>query len=691
VLVRAAMTGDETPDELIVRLQNEPVQPASREVPAELLYVGAAERLRLGFGPNGGLWEVTSGGHECADPAKRGLGAGVDDGAGLFVGALEDGRLRQVGGDVRAVDGGVALSASLKPQELQIEAQIRDAGGWLEVTGEIRDMRGADRAVDLLFKLPIAPEGWLWHDDILQTQELTLDTAIETEYLLTAVTGTDGSPGVGIALDPELPVGYQIGFDPERYGMYLRLKLGLSPDHKLQGTAPFSFIIAPVDGQWGMRDLLATWYEAFPAAFERRAMKEGSWLFAIPPPQVPNPQDYGYYEGSRDTDFVVEHGIVPCPYVIPGQRSITRLESMPASYEEAMAAFDAYDPSVGTFGPLVKEQIANCRVMTPDGKYPIRIRDDVGADIKPEKPINMVVFSTNCDPDLMADQDAVTIGRSTLETVQRITGNDPRIGGIYVDSGAGWVARYLNIRRDHFPDSDYPLTYDEETGFVGIMGKGSVVEFLRGLGAILHPGGRVVFPNIGCTRRVPWYYAASDVCGLEGRVHDLTSMAYFRSMAYHKPTLRLEYMTVVSRDTAIAGREGMEEYFKNCIAYAVYPSVGRHADRAYEMYQDLYDTYMPPLREIGAAGWEPVPHATVEGSDGPVIERFGPSDAGMYFTIYNPTDEARTVRATVDYEALTVEATAATDLVSGEAVDLSQALEMAAGQLMIVKMTLAAQ
>jgi hypothetical protein len=544
--------------------------------------------------------------------------------------------------------------------------------------------------VDVLLSLPIANVGWRWHDDIIRSWELDGETGAETQdYPIAAMTRSDGSAGLGIALDPLLPVNYRLGFEPKGHRLYLRLKLGLAPDHKLKGRAPFSFMLAAVDPDWGMRELLAKWYRAFPAAFERRATKEGGWLFAIAPPELPNPQDYGYYEGNpAHAEFNEQHGIVTCPYVIPGQRSITRLEALPASYEEAMAAFERYDPSVGTFGPQVKELITNCRVIAPDGRYPIRIRDDVGADIKPKNPINMVVFSTNPDPDLMADQDKLNVGKYTLDQISTMIAGEPRIGGIYVDSCAGWVARYLNLRRDHFAYADYPLTYEEETGRVGIMGATSVVEFLKGLGELLHREGRVVFPNISSGRRFCWYYFFCDVCGLEGRQHDLVSMAFFRSTAYHKPTLRLDYLGLLGTETALSTREGIEEYFKNCIAYGVYPSIGRRADEAYERFRGLFDAYMPPLRTIGAAGWEPVTLARLEGGEGAVIERFGPAQGKVYFTVYNPTDEAIAPRATVDEATLGAGVGPARDLVTGESLALDEPLNLQPGRLMAIEIEL---
>ncbi|MCD6360022.1 MAG: hypothetical protein J7M38_04095, partial [Armatimonadetes bacterium] len=234
---------------------------------------------------------------------------------------------------------------------------------------------------------------------------------------------------------------------------------------------------------------------------------------------------------------------------------------------------------------------------------------------------------------------------------------------------------------------DFPLTYEDDTGRLAIDGRFSVVEFLRGLGEVLHPGGRVVFPNMSCSRRVAWYYFVSDVCGLEGRHHELPLLAFFRSMAHHKPALRLDYLEVMGHRTAISDAEGMEEYFRNCATYGVYPSIGRRCDEAYERYRDLFEAYMPALRAIGAAGWEPVTHARFEGAREVIVERFGPARGRLYLTVHNPGDQEVSGGLLVDAGALGVTGgKTARDLLSGETVQLDR-MSLSAHQLMVLEMS----
>jgi len=182
----------------------------------------------------------------------------------------------------------------------------------------------------------------------------------------------------------------------------------------------------------------------------------------------------------------------------------------------------------------------------------------------------------------------------------------------------------------------------------------------------LHPGNRYVFPNLGTWKKHCWHYFVTDVVGLEGRAIDLPRLRYSRTLAYQKPTLRLDYMVLGTRETALATREGLELFFKRCALYGIYPSVGRYCDKVYEKFPELYKTYMPVIRQLGAAGWEPVTHAASEDPE-VEIERFGPRGGKLFLAVYNRSKETRQVRLTVDTDALGLKAVSAmTELLSGK-------------------------
>jgi len=634
--------------------------------------LATGDGLRLELGADGILWNLSVGAEKLGQTKPLNLPHG------LLVGDGADGVLRLGKAAVEARNGAAVVTSSVPEQSLDWKAKYTALPDRISVEGEVHSGIAEDRAVDILFKLPLGTKDLVWWDDIVERRDIEPPQVYLVKGLtFGCVTRKDGKDGVGIGLSPDIPCVFEMGCNPSGV-FYVRIKYALSPLTKSKQRAKFSFSIFRVDGRWGLRDAARHYYKAYPKAFERRATKEGMWLFAIPTQKVPNPKDYAYHEcGVNYAEIDEKLGILTFPYIIPGQRSLTRLPKLPADYDEAMKTFEEFKQRPGDhWGDDLVGMIKHCRVMSADGTFPIRIRDDVGADVLPKNPINMIVFSVNCDPDLFADKDVSTVGKFELAKVRRLLKEHPLIDGIYIDSGSGWVSRYLNFRRDHFPYVDVPLTYNPASGMAAIDGRFCVYEFLKALGDILHPSGRLVFPNLGCTYRVPWHYYVCDVCGLEGRAVDLRSMRYFRTMAYHKPALRLDYIVLLGRERPLATREGLETYFERCTSLGIYPSIGRYCDKTYKKFPDLYKTYMPILRQLGAAGWEPVTHARCS-ADGVAVERFGPRGGKLFFTIYNETDKPVRAGIEIDLQSLGLKkVTSAGELVRGGSVPASPKIEI---------------
>ena len=666
---RCVFSLDEAGDESLTG-----VTASSRRQSASTTQILASDDgLQLELGSDGGIWSVSIANEEvtASEVQKRPFG--------LLVGDLFAGRFSQGQPSMQTQGRRVTVSTRYTDMGLHSHVVYEPKPDHISVTGTIEDDTGRDRAVDIMFRLPVGGPGWAWWEDIATRTTIQAANPYERDDLTFAcITNASSETGVGLALSPEIPCRFKITFDPRESLLHLRAKYALAPVTKYQRQARFAFSLFRVDGKWGLRDAARRYYGLFPEVFRRRAYKEGGWLFAINPKKVLNLEDYGYYEGNAGlTDYCLSKGVLTFPYIIPGQRSIMRLPTLPKDYEAALAAVASFQqrPGDSYCDGQAKEVVENCRVLDADGKYPIRIRDDVGADVKPKHPINMVVFSVNCDPDLFADDPArPTVGRIELANVQRLVDKHPRIGGIYVDSTSGWVTRTQNVRRDHLPYTDYPLTYDEANGRPCIDGRNSTFEFLRELGRVLHSGNRLVFPNLGCGRDVCWLYFVSDVVGLEGRALDLGTLRYCRTLAYQRPTLRLDYILLGTRETPLAKRQGLELFFKHCALYGIYPSIGRYCDKTYEQFGDLYRTYMPILRRLGTAGWEPVTHAA-SNDDAVAVERFGPKDGELLLALYNKSSkQERRARLSVDLGSLGLtRIVQATELVTGKTITVTGA------------------
>lgn len=641
-------TADELVSSLNIHFVSENKYETSHAKPTSILNISTRDGLSLRLGSDGKVWGLSLDGEELSKTnlSKTPYGLLVGDG---FDGFFYTGKTT-----VEAIGNGILrVGADVPQQSLKWKATYTALPKRIVVQGEIYSESPNDRPVDVLFRLPIGLKDLVWWDDISHHRNINKHSLYKIKGLtLACVTRKNGKDGIGIALSPDMPCVFELGFNSSNM-LYVRLKFALSPLAKLKKKANFSFSIFRVDGHWGLRDAAKRYYDAYPYAFKRRATKQGMWLFAFPAQKLPNPWDYAYHEGGQNSAKIDEKlGIFTFPYILPGQLSITHLSSLPDSYDEVIKELKNYKQhSVEKKINNLANIIECCAVLSPNGKFPVTVRDNLGADVLPPKPINMIVFPVNCDPDLFFDKNISTVAKLKLDQARGLVRAYPLIDGIYVDSVSGWVAKYLNSRRDHFRYADYPLTYEQTNGLSVIDGRFSMFEFLKALGTMLHASGRLVFSNLGCSHRVPWLYYVTDVCGIEGRAVDLRSLRYFRTMAYQKPVLRLDYISINGRKTLLAKRSAFETYFKRCTSLGIYPSIGRNCNFIFKKFRDIYQRYMPILKKISQAGWEPVTHAKCK-TNGLSIERFGPRHGKLYFTIYNETSKPTWAEVDVDFQSL---------------------------------------
>ncbi len=95
----------------------------------------------------------------------------LPEGAGFDVTEFlpPDGARRQLGlvrGNVVQTGAGVEMRGGLPDAGLDFRARFRGLAGRIEVEGEVTDTTGRDRALMVVFRLPIQAEGWRWGDDM---------------------------------------------------------------------------------------------------------------------------------------------------------------------------------------------------------------------------------------------------------------------------------------------------------------------------------------------------------------------------------------------------------------------------------------------------------------------------------------------------------------------------------------------
>lgn len=125
----------------------------------------------------------------------------------------------------------------------------------------------------------------------------------------------------------------------------------------------------------------------------------------------------------------------------------------------------------------------------------------------------------------------------------------------------------------------------------------------------------------------------------------------------------------------------LEEYFQRCLFYAVFPSMfhahtGTSAAYFWEpRYPNrdraLFLKYVPLVRMLDEAGWEPIPYAKTEPED-VRVERYGDFARGtLVLTVHNPAPEERPVVLRLQRAALRLpEGVSCIERISGSTVSM---------------------
>jgi hypothetical protein len=233
----------------------------------------------------------------------------------------------------------------------------------------------------------------------------------------------------------------------------------------------------------------------------------------------------------------------------------------------------------------------------------------------------------------------------------------------------GWT-ELLDYDREHWRVTKFPLTFDPATKKVALLNLWGTVSWVKKMSDALHARGKSLMGNDAFFRR--WQLAAwVDVPGREytwtderGKLKPVEDERYFflRTMSGRRPYLML--MNNRFDDPSI-----MEPYFQRSVFWAVWPSMfsgqTSAADVAYfdnpawyDRDRALFQKYLPMVRKLDDAGWQPVTGASVDPPDARV-ERFGSFATGnLAFTIHNPSPEAQDVVVRLSPEKLNLPATA---------------------------------
>jgi len=584
----------------------------------------------------------------------------------------------------------IRLTASAAPHgdQLTVRVGLSAPTAWL---------RSHPTAMVLGFRLPLKAVGWRWGDYL--RRERTIEPGKTYSYYqiigrrqfrevsrfpLAPVAG----PGHGIALAVPLKPTLlnRLRYDADGY-LCAEFDLGLAARSGAATEAlTFSFDLLRFDPRWGYRSALAAYYHHYPELFASSA-KQGGWWIG-PTEKLTNLQDFGlqyseqHFARADRTKAEDEMGLYTCSYSEPWMWRITASEQRKLSLAKPLSHYlpeierDAFLPDTVTGGhdywPAPRRDsvraFLNSVIFGPDGKYQQNAtRTYAGTFIEMStSPLPRIRSSRWGD----MNRGLLSYRYETLEDAKRCAAGGAKLDGVYFDSVGNWSdISAEDHRADHFPFATYPLTFSYATGKPVISGLAAMAEYMD----FIRQKNRITMANSDDSYVA---YAAPflDMLGAgENFYQDASSdqaLTHDRAVAYHKS------VSFGNSGLLSISPEEAESRFRLLLCYHIYPGIFFSGEEELERARPIYQRYIPLMRAMGQAGWEPIPWAAL---DDPAlwVERYGPGPDGVaYFALRNPADGPRAATLTIEASGLGRAAPAdiaVTEALSGRTLTCQQA------------------
>jgi hypothetical protein len=534
----------------------------------------------------------------------------------------------------------------------------------------LSDTTGKDRAVTLLYAVPVDAKGLSWlHDPSLS---VPVEPNVEyinatrfhagngrlSRYPLAAVANQWQRTALGI--DMARPAFYRIAYNAGTGELFLAYDFALTPE-KPSATVRFcKYFSNPIgqiafDSNQEFRAALMEYYVLFPEYFRTptpqqalwmpyahtRTPQQGLWMPFAKISQVKGWEDFGFKfkEGNDETRWDDEHNILTFRYTEPMTWWMPMPKDMPRTIEAVLAeAKRLADRESNTQAKALTTSVFH----NETGRPAARFLDTPWC--------NGAVWSMNSMPGISGE--ATDFKNKWNPTIRdRLYGQnrDGDLDGEYIDSIEGYATDELDFRREHFAAADTPLVFSSEDYKPAIFRGLAVFEYARAIAGDMHGMGKLMMAN-ATPDRLSWLAPLLDVMGTEtdwnpgGKWQPMTAdeLLYRRALCSGKP-----YCFLMNTDFDRFPSSLVEKYMKRALAYGMFPGFFSHnasekqyftRPELYERDRPLFKKYLPLCKVVAEAGWEPLTMARC--SDPRVrLERFG----NRYLTVFNDSAQRRAV------------------------------------------------
>ncbi|MGA7722561.1 MAG: hypothetical protein WCA84_15425 [Ignavibacteriaceae bacterium] len=479
-------------------------------------------------------------------------------------------------------------------------------------------------------------------------------------YPLAAV--SSGKVGFGLGVDMGIPVVYRLAFEPGS-GIISEFDMAVSKlTKKFPNRTFFKLFLFEYNYAWNMRAALEKYYQIQPEYFKRRVTNEGIWLPFTPLHSIKDFKDFGF--AFHETSWPSK------------DRHLNNKSSIEADKEGGVYSFEYTEPwdiqiPIDNINIKYKDLVSDSVILKENNEM---LQTSAALDdnnlwetrkLKTPwfKTGWAVSITTNADPDLPGYN---RYDMTRKEEINPAINLD--VDGIYFDS-MEWNWHYdLNYNQKHFPYTEYPLTFSSslDKPRPAIWNYVSEYEMMNNISNEMHEKGKLTMGNgFGW---LPFAPGILDLFGSEfswyaqGTSDDM-SLGFIRAISYQKPIVFLLNEGLDDKVFNKPPYDGYRQYFERMLSYGFFPSffsVNSSSDpywedsTRYNNGRPFFKKYIPLIREISQAGWQPVTFAKLS-KKVLQIERFGTAEnSAVYFTIFNSNAKETSTKLTIDSKALNI-------------------------------------
>jgi hypothetical protein len=424
-------------------------------------------------------------------------------------------------------------------------------------------------------------------------------------------------------------------------GLFAEFDIATSPlTDKFPNRAFFKLSHFTFDKDWGMRSALKNYYNIYPDAFKKRVVNEGIWLPFTPLRSIPHWEDFGFafHETSAGTKDEKDGKKIPTILSDKGTDVASFQYTEPWDVQLPIESKNISYDSIRNGNMIAAahlESIKNSATVDKNGRWQVRRLETPWF-----KTGWAMSITTNCDPELDGFNRYKYVLKDEINPAIKLN-----VDGIYFDSMEWNWHHDLNYRSEHFKYVNAPLTFSKDAGRPAIWNFASEFALMKKVADQMHSQGKLVMGNGHGWN--PFAAANLDLFGAElswyySGDHNTDALDFKRAISFQKPIVFL--LNEGLNDTAFTKSpyNGYRMYFEKLLSYGFFPSffsVDASSDPYWQDKQKIengrpfFKKYIPIIKKIAAAGWQPITFAYVT-SPSLRIERFGDSN-NLFFTVRN--------------------------------------------------------